>query len=180
VDTKDGVDPETKADTVTDRKEATRAGDPKVSGVDMVDQVVMDHKEADPREDLMVDLKEAMATGTGMVPAHNKVDPRVLEDLRVVVTCMVAEVLARRAAVPPVVQRHQVPVEPLRRLRKKRSSTAAAVVAMVDTTEMVTAVVTAWKVIKAIEVVMHRTAVRKGTARAQVMVTRKECLLQVV
>ena len=92
----------------------------------------------------MVDLKEAMATGTGMVPAHNKVDPRVLEDLRVVVTCMVAEVLARRAAVPPVVQRHQVPVEPLRRLRKKRSSTAAAVVAMVDTTEMVTAVVTAW------------------------------------
>merc|ERR1712071_626330 len=51
VDTKDGVDPETKAATVTDRKEATRAGDPKVSGVDMVDQVVMDHKEADPRED---------------------------------------------------------------------------------------------------------------------------------
>ena len=41
MDTKDGVDPETKADTVTDRKEATRAGDPKVSGVDMVDQVVM-------------------------------------------------------------------------------------------------------------------------------------------
>lgn len=162
-----------------DHKEAIKDGDLRVNGEGMEDLVVTTEdtvlKEMDHREDLMADLKEVTETGTGMdqVP---KLDQVVLEDPRV--TCTVVDP-TRPLVLPVGLPSLDLGELLVPKLPKKPRNTAAEAV-MVATTAMVMAVAMAWKVIKAIEVVMHRTAVRKGTARAQAMVIPKESLPLVV
>merc|ERR550517_335043 len=169
VDIKAGAVLEIKADMDTDPKVVIRVGDPRDNGE------ATDLKETGHRDHQTVDPMEVTETGTGTVQDH-KGDRLVLEDHRV--TCTVVEVLTLPVGVPDPL--HRAPVElPALKLDKKLHSIAAEA-AMVVTTAMATAVVTAWKVIRAIVVVIHRTAVRKGTARAQGMVIQKECLLPVV
>merc|ERR1712071_240744 len=147
---KDGGAQETRADMVMD---------PRADTLDLKE--TEDHKE----EHQTVDPKEVTETGTGTVP----------EVLRV--KCTVAEVPTLPVEALAALL-HQVLVElPAPKPPKKPRSTAAEVATVATTaTAMVTAVVTEWKVIKDIEVVIHRTAVRKGTARAQAMVIQKEFL----
>jgi len=182
VDTKDGVAQETRADMVMDPKVVTKDGarkdngevmDPRADTLDLKE--TEDHKE----EHQTVDPKEVTETGTGtdlvVLKAVLRADLLVPEVLRV--KCTVAEVPTLPVEALAALL-HQVLVElPAPKPPKKPRSTAAEVATVATTaTAMVTAVVTEWKVIKDIEVVIHRMAVRKGTARAQAMVIQKEFL----
>merc|ERR1712071_294350 len=151
---KDGGAQETRADMVMD---------PRADTLDLKE--TEDHKE----EHQTVDPKEVTETGTGT-------DLVVLKEV-LRVKCTVAEVPTLPVEALAALL-HQVLVElPAPKPPKKPRSTAAEVATVATTaTAMVTAVVTEWKVIKDIEVVIHRTAVRKGTARAQAMVIQKEFL----